>query len=95
MSSSGISFSCAIFKRSFRRFMLINAVVTLAIGSRSAPSKAGRKSGSKRRSNCKQEGKEIAQTVQEHRTVLARGAERLGFELKGESALEVSSRDAH
>ena len=66
-SSSGISFSSAIFKPSFGRFRLINAVVRLAIGSRSMASNAGRKKVIEPAFQMHEAGESVTDKVQERR----------------------------
>ena len=81
-SSSGSSFSSAIFKPSFGRCILINAVVKFAIGSRSTASNAGRIHGSNRRSTCRRKVNVSLSQFKNAEPVSARGCGRLAFELE-------------
>ena len=79
-SSSGSGFSSAIFKPSSLRCLLINAVTSRAIGSRSMASNAGRIQGSMRRSICKRNIVVSLTQLRKREPVLARGIGRLTFE---------------
>src|SRR4051812_34417372 len=84
-SSSGISFSSAIFKPSLGRRALINLVTKRAIGSRRTASNAGRKSGSTRRSRWSRKVEVSLSQSRNFEPVLARGNGRLAFEFNAAS----------